>query len=264
MVKQSARPQGMSAVRRSWATTGVMLLSVWCAPLSAQTPPVSTPPTDTARLAAPGAAAGVSADPLRGNPSTMTSLGSQARTMQDGFERNHRMGLRFYNGGADAFCEVPLGRICYWNNNGDVPPPAERNDAKIEREQLLDLLAQAQAADPKDDWVSGMRVRYAIESDQRDVAIKAARQCQGTLWWCQALEGLALHHANQHLDATAAFTRALFAQEHVTVVPGSYLSRDVDGFNPGAGRIRMALVAPLAECIEAAQRIRHFIQSQPA
>ena len=62
----------------------------------------------------------------------------------------------------------------------------------------------------------------------------------------------------------AAFTRALFAQEHVTVVPGSYLSRDVDDFNPGAGRIRMALVAPLAECIEAAQRIRHFIQSQPA
>ena len=62
----------------------------------------------------------------------------------------------------------------------------------------------------------------------------------------------------------AEFTRALFAQEHVTVVPGSYLSRDVDGFNPGAGRIRMALVAPLAECIEAAQRIRHFIQSQPA
>ena len=210
MVKQSARPQGMSAVRRTWATTGVMLLlSVWCAPLSAQTPPVGTPPTDTARLAAPGAAAGMSADPLRGNPSTMSSLGSQARTMQDGFERNHRMGLRFYNGGADAFCEVPLGRICYWNNNGDVPPPAERNDAKIEREQLLDLLAQAQAADPKDNWVSGMRVRYAIESEQRDVAIKAARQCQGTLWWCQALEGLALHHANQHLDATAAFTRAL-------------------------------------------------------
>ena len=47
-------------------------------------------------------------------------------------------------------------------------------------------------------------------------------------------------------------------------MPGSYLSRDVDDFNPGAGRIRMALVAPLAECIEAAQRIRHFLQSQPA
>lgn len=57
------------------------------------------------------------------------------------------------------------------------------------------------------------------------------------------------------------FTRELFAQEHVTVVPGSYLSREVDGFSPGAGRVRMALVAPLAECIEAAQRIRRFIET---
>jgi len=60
----------------------------------------------------------------------------------------------------------------------------------------------------------------------------------------------------------AKFCRDLFVTEHVTVVPGSYLSRDVDGFNPGAGRVRMALVAPLAECIEAAQRIRDFVTSR--
>ncbi|WP_110951347.1 succinyldiaminopimelate transaminase [Pseudomonas bohemica] len=58
------------------------------------------------------------------------------------------------------------------------------------------------------------------------------------------------------------FCRDLFEAEHVTVVPGSYLSRDVDGFNPGAGRVRMALVAPLAECVEAAQRIREFVTSR--
>lgn len=57
----------------------------------------------------------------------------------------------------------------------------------------------------------------------------------------------------------ADFTRDLFEAEHVTVVPGSYLSREVDGVNPGAGRVRMALVAPLAECIEAAERIRAFL-----
>ena len=55
------------------------------------------------------------------------------------------------------------------------------------------------------------------------------------------------------------FTRELFASEHVTVVPGSYLSREVDGFNPGANRLRLALVAPLEDCIEAAQRIRRFV-----
>ena len=58
----------------------------------------------------------------------------------------------------------------------------------------------------------------------------------------------------------AQFCRELFEQEHVTVVPGSYLSRDVDGLNPGAGRVRMALVAPLSECVEAAQRIRRFLE----
>ncbi|MDY7559339.1 succinyldiaminopimelate transaminase [Pseudomonas sp. 10B1] len=58
----------------------------------------------------------------------------------------------------------------------------------------------------------------------------------------------------------AEFCRDLFVAEHVTVVPGSYLSREVDGFNPGAGRVRMALVAPLTECVEAAERIRDFIK----
>lgn len=57
------------------------------------------------------------------------------------------------------------------------------------------------------------------------------------------------------------FTRRLLAEQNVAVVPGSYLSREVDGYNPGAGRVRMALVAPLADCIEAAQRIRNFIRS---
>ena len=60
----------------------------------------------------------------------------------------------------------------------------------------------------------------------------------------------------------AQFCRDLFEAEHVTVVPGSYLSRDVNGFNPGAGRVRMALVAPLAECVEAAERIRNFITTR--
>ena len=58
-----------------------------------------------------------------------------------------------------------------------------------------------------------------------------------------------------------SFTRGLFEREHVTVVPGSYLSREVDGVNPGAGRVRMALVAPLNECIEAAERIRAYVRS---
>ena len=58
------------------------------------------------------------------------------------------------------------------------------------------------------------------------------------------------------------FARDLFALYNVTVLPGSYLAREVDGVNPGAQRIRMALVAETAECEEAAQRIVQFVKAR--
>ncbi|MEN9886297.1 MAG: hypothetical protein RL758_875 [Pseudomonadota bacterium] len=59
------------------------------------------------------------------------------------------------------------------------------------------------------------------------------------------------------------FARELLAQYNVAVLSGSYLARESGGVNPGAGRIRMALVAPTAECVEAANRIVQFIQNFP-
>ena len=53
------------------------------------------------------------------------------------------------------------------------------------------------------------------------------------------------------------FARQLYAGEHVTVLPGSFLAREAQGINPGANRVRMALVAELAQCVEAAERIVH-------
>jgi len=58
------------------------------------------------------------------------------------------------------------------------------------------------------------------------------------------------------------FTREIFEQENLNVVPGSYLSREVNGINPGKNRIRMALVAELDECIEAANRIAHYLKNK--
>lgn len=55
------------------------------------------------------------------------------------------------------------------------------------------------------------------------------------------------------------FTKQLLAEQNVLVVPGSYLSREVAGINPGANRVRMALVASLDECVEAAHRIKEFL-----
>lgn len=57
------------------------------------------------------------------------------------------------------------------------------------------------------------------------------------------------------------FAQQLFASQKVTVLPGSFLAREANGINPGEDYVRMALVAPLAECIEAAERIKAFVQS---
>ncbi len=61
--------------------------------------------------------------------------------------------------------------------------------------------------------------------------------------------------------ADTDFARGLFAEQHVTVLPGSYLSRQAHGINPGANRVRMALVAGLDECVEAALRIKNYINT---
>lgn len=60
----------------------------------------------------------------------------------------------------------------------------------------------------------------------------------------------------------AAFARDLYQHTHVTVLPGSYLARAVNGHNPGQGRVRMALVAQTSECVEAAERIAQFVRSR--
>ena len=55
------------------------------------------------------------------------------------------------------------------------------------------------------------------------------------------------------------FTRELFEQQHITVLPGSYIARDTPAGNPGRGRVRISLVASVEECVEMAERIRRFM-----
>lgn len=57
------------------------------------------------------------------------------------------------------------------------------------------------------------------------------------------------------------FAQQLFAQQNITVLPGQYLARDTTNGNPGLNHVRMALVAPADECLEAAHRIKQFIQT---
>jgi N-succinyldiaminopimelate aminotransferase len=57
-----------------------------------------------------------------------------------------------------------------------------------------------------------------------------------------------------------SFTRDLFATQNLTILPGSYLARDTRAGNPGRNRVRISLVASVAECVTAAQRIRTFLE----
>ncbi|MBS0466002.1 MAG: succinyldiaminopimelate transaminase [Proteobacteria bacterium] len=76
----------------------------------------------------------------------------------------------------------------------------------------------------------------------------------GFYLWAKVPDALAMSDTD--------FARALLAQYNVTVLPGSYLARDAGGINPGAQRVRMALVAETEECLQAAQRIVQFIQTR--
>ncbi|MCG8671898.1 MAG: succinyldiaminopimelate transaminase [Pseudomonadales bacterium] len=57
------------------------------------------------------------------------------------------------------------------------------------------------------------------------------------------------------------FAKQLFEQQHITVLPGQFLSRTINGLNPGQNRVRMALVATVEECVEAAERIKLFVSN---
>lgn len=94
------------------------------------------------------------------------------------------------------------------------------------------------------------RALYAAKFDQATPVVQRALRCERPdaafyLWAATPIDD-------------AEYARRLYAEQHVTVLPGSYLSRSVDGASPGAGHVRIALVASPAEVAEAAGRIASF------
>jgi hypothetical protein len=150
-------------------------------------------------------ATATTAAPQRRHPAV-----AAARSAQQAFERTRRLRLLTTAGGTGD-CEERIGRLCYWNNNDDARPPAERAEIARHRERLLDRLAEAAEADSTDDWTAGQRVRYLAEARRDEDAVTAAAACRGTRWWCDALSGAALHLRGDHAAAAAAFERSLEA-----------------------------------------------------
>ncbi|MFA7668667.1 MAG: succinyldiaminopimelate transaminase [Burkholderiaceae bacterium] len=61
----------------------------------------------------------------------------------------------------------------------------------------------------------------------------------------------------------AQFTLDLYAATGVITLPGSFLAREAHGVNPGSRRVRIALVAPQGQCVEASHRIAGFCPPSP-
>jgi N-succinyldiaminopimelate aminotransferase len=64
-------------------------------------------------------------------------------------------------------------------------------------------------------------------------------------------------------DDDIAFTRELYAQQNLTLLPGSFMAREVAGVNPGRGRVRISLVPTVEDCVAAARRMARFICGEP-
>ena len=112
------------------------------------------------------------------------------------------------------------------------------------------VAAASIAAWNDEDHVRRNRAAYAAKFSALQPRLAAVLPC--------AMPEAAFYLWAQTDGDDAQFARALLQEENVTVLPGSFVARATDAGNPGRGRVRIALVAPLAECTEAIDRIVAF------
>jgi hypothetical protein len=122
--------------------------------------------------------------------------------------RRYNLPLQYTSGGQS--CDARIGRFCQWHEE-DPKPPKEPNPIREAREVLIKTLEAEAARSPGDDWIAGQRIRYLLEAGRDSAAVKAAEECGGTQWWCDALRGLALHEAGAYAASDTAFASALAA-----------------------------------------------------
>lgn len=140
----------------------------------------------------------------------------EARSAQSSFESARRQNLPRLQPSAAQPCDASVGRMCYWNEDDDVTehePSAITEGTPIlrARRRLLAVLGRLSALAPGDTWIVGQRVRYLVESGADSAAMQAARECRSQRWWCQVLDGYALHSAGDYAASEAVFDSALAA-----------------------------------------------------
>ncbi len=133
----------------------------------------------------------------------------QVRQAQQEFEQLRRANLPRDPDDGRGPCDVKIGRFCYWYappREEPLPDPPRVDEA---RAGLLDVLADAARASPREPWIAGQRVRYLVEHGRPSAAVAAARECLADRWWCTALEAFALHAQEEDTRADSLFAEAL-------------------------------------------------------
>lgn len=149
--------------------------------------------------------------PAQPNPPDSTTLLHLARTAQAAFETFRIAHLPYTRSTSHwGRCDEIVGRFCFWHEEDPAWRPAPEAPAiAAARVRLLDTLDSLAHLLPGDDWITGQQVRYAIEAGRQEEALRTARTCHATPWWCSALAGYALHAARQYASADSAFAVAL-------------------------------------------------------
>jgi tetratricopeptide (TPR) repeat protein len=170
-----------------------------------------------AMLAAPGT--GV-AQVVSGTPDTVmlgadsSDLLGRARSAQSRYERRRIRHLPLTTVSFAGACDERIGRFCSWYDEGDWYPEPEAPEIEVLRSALLTVLDSAQGRLPGDGWLLGQRVWYHSEAGRWNEALAVAQQCRAVdPWWCEALEGLALHGLQRYVEAEDAFQRSLLLMD---------------------------------------------------
>jgi hypothetical protein len=150
--------------------------------------------------------------PIHAQAARRDSVDARKRALraQIRFEQVRRFNLPLRFTGAGNVCDARIGRFCQWNDE-DPSTPKEPRPIREARDFLLATLDSAAARSPADDWIAGQRVRYFVEAGRDTAALKAAQQCAGSGWWCDALRGLALHEIGDDAASDSVFRSALGA-----------------------------------------------------
>jgi hypothetical protein len=147
--------------------------------------------------------------PWRDHGTDSLAVLKAARRAQQAFEATRRANLPELPGSATGMCDELIGRLCYWYEGGLDTTPAEPPRIRDARVKLLATLASAAEALPGDEWIVGQRIRYLVEHQAYDAALHVTTSCRATLWWCEALGGLARHAAGDFAGADSTFAAAL-------------------------------------------------------